>query len=137
MSKCEKRCKDCIHCEVCENNSFLVQFDKNNIAYCTTFKDKSLFVELPCKVGDKVIKKISRKAMKNTEKEAKKRGLIRVKIDIPKPPTNFDKITQNVDSFIKWVLDNYNSVPPTLDCKASCNKDCGECFKKWLLQDAE
>lgn len=54
MSKCEKRCKDCIHCEVCEHNSFLVQFDKNNIAYCTTFKDKSLFVELPCKVGDEV-----------------------------------------------------------------------------------
>ena len=52
-------------------------------------------------------------------------------------PTNFDVITQNVDSFIKWVLDNYNSVPPNLDCKASCNKDCGECFKNWLLQDAE
>lgn len=54
MSKCEKRCKDCIHCEVCEHNSFLVQFDKNNIAYCTTFKDKSLVVELPVGVGQKV-----------------------------------------------------------------------------------
>lgn len=54
MSKCEKRCKDCIHCEVCEHNSFLVQFDKNNIAYCTTFKDKSLVVELPVTRGQKV-----------------------------------------------------------------------------------
>lgn len=55
----------------------------------------------------------------------------------PYNDTNFDKITQNVDSFIKWVLDNYNSVPPALNCETSCNKDCGECFKKWLLQDAE
>lgn len=59
------------------------------------------------------------------------------KIMDKKPPTNFDKIMQNVDSFIKWVLDNYNSVPPGLNCETSCNKDCGECFKKWLLQDAE
>lgn len=56
---------------------------------------------------------------------------------VKKPPTNFDKITQNVDSFVKWVLDNYNSVPAELNCETSCNKDCGECFKNWLLQAAE
>lgn len=43
MSKCE--CRDCIHYEVCEYKGDML---------CDYFKDKSLFVELPCKVGDKV-----------------------------------------------------------------------------------
>lgn len=46
-------CKDCIHCEICldgidNDNTPCVE---NN---CITFKDKSRFVELPCKVGDTV-----------------------------------------------------------------------------------
>lgn len=43
MSKCE--CRDCIHYEVCEYKGDML---------CDYFKDKSLFVELPCKVGDEV-----------------------------------------------------------------------------------
>lgn len=43
MSKCE--CRDCIHYEVCEYKGDML---------CDYFKDKSLFVELPCKVGDTV-----------------------------------------------------------------------------------
>ena len=43
MSKCE----NCVHCAVCG----LVQYYSNG---CHHFKDKSLVVELPCKVGDKV-----------------------------------------------------------------------------------
>ena len=41
-------CKECIHCAVCD-------FDDDEIEYtalCSFFKDRSLFVELPCKVGD-------------------------------------------------------------------------------------
>ena len=43
MSKCE----NCVHCAVCG----LVQYYSNG---CHHFKDKSLFVELPCKVGTTV-----------------------------------------------------------------------------------
>lgn len=42
-------CKDCIHYEVCGYG--LV---KPEDAVCDSFKDKSRFVELPCKVGDRV-----------------------------------------------------------------------------------
>lgn len=41
-------CKECIHCAVCG-------FDDDEIEYttlCSFFKDRSRFVELPCKVGD-------------------------------------------------------------------------------------
>lgn len=53
-------CKDCIHYEVCSNNDVeetiydVVEceiVEKN----CEHFKDKSKFIELPCKVGDTVI----------------------------------------------------------------------------------
>ena len=43
-------CKECIHCAVCD-------FDDDEIEYtvlCSFFKDRSRFVELPCKVGDTV-----------------------------------------------------------------------------------
>lgn len=64
MSKCEKTCIDCIHYDLCDYNNYketnyfgkdkeLYRTIKNNIA-CRFFKDKSLFVEFPCKVGDKV-----------------------------------------------------------------------------------
>lgn len=54
MSKCEKRCEDCIHCDLCLNIHRLILFDKNQVAHCKAFKDKSLFVEVPCKIGDTV-----------------------------------------------------------------------------------
>lgn len=46
-------CKDCVHYDVCQN------LEMNGISrihpkQCSNFKDKSRFVELPCKVGDKV-----------------------------------------------------------------------------------
>ena len=40
-------CKECIHCAVCG-------FDDDEIEYtvtCSFFKDRSRFVELPCKLG--------------------------------------------------------------------------------------
>lgn len=46
MPKCEK----CYHYEVCRE-FFELDFTVEN---CNTFKDKSLIVELPCKIGDTV-----------------------------------------------------------------------------------
>lgn len=51
-------CKDCIHNDVCmkkynhmyESYSILDAVNIENV--CKTFKDKSKFIELPCKVGD-------------------------------------------------------------------------------------
>lgn len=51
--------------------------------------------------------------------------------------TNFDRITASVESFVKWALDNYHSVPEHFPCQTSCNNDCGECFKKWLQKECE
>ena len=48
-------CKDCIHYDVCvivENSAD--NEDYNTEFGCTDFKDKSRFVELPCKLGDSI-----------------------------------------------------------------------------------
>lgn len=42
-------CKDCIHYELCS-------YDEPDINMCELFRDKSLIIELPCKVGDTVYK---------------------------------------------------------------------------------
>lgn len=48
-------CEDCIHYQVCQDYDNRVTLDIYNMAEkCKYFKDKSLIVELPCKVGDKV-----------------------------------------------------------------------------------
>ena len=46
-------CKDCVHYDVCNRigNKIL-----NGFEVCDQFKDKTRFVELPCKVGDTVYK---------------------------------------------------------------------------------
>ena len=51
-----KTCADCIHNEICET-----LWQKNNIpklfaCQCGCFKEKSRYIELPCKVGDTVYK---------------------------------------------------------------------------------
>lgn len=57
------KCENCIHFDVCANQSrmwedegyrtdFNTRDDAENM--CQLYKDKSLFVELPCKVGDTV-----------------------------------------------------------------------------------
>lgn len=48
MSKCE--CKECVHEKVCRTREFpsIEEILKDG---CPHYKDKSLFVELPCKVG--------------------------------------------------------------------------------------
>lgn len=64
-------CKDCIHYDVCHRRINSIDFlpvIKGKVStssimykncddvekYCSHFKDKSRFVELPCKVGDKI-----------------------------------------------------------------------------------
>lgn len=54
-----KTCKDCIHYDVCEYEypDFVHEKEDKNADMekeCIQFKEKSLFVELPCKVGDTV-----------------------------------------------------------------------------------
>ena len=44
-------CKDCLHVEVCKYNDGVNTWCKGD---CPHFKDKSRFIELPCKVGDTV-----------------------------------------------------------------------------------
>ena len=43
-------CKDCLHVEVCEEYGEVFSLIKGG--KCSLFKDRSRFVELPCKVGD-------------------------------------------------------------------------------------
>lgn len=51
-------CNNCIHYELCEVQAFN-GFNKNwdpekDWKHCGVFKDKSKYIELPCKVGDTV-----------------------------------------------------------------------------------
>lgn len=50
MSKCE----NCIHYDACKKISDVHGLTFGSAAFCNHFKDKSLFVELPCKVRDTV-----------------------------------------------------------------------------------
>lgn len=53
-------CKDCIHFEVCDSGSSIDEFMEHGTytngveKECGTFKDRTRFVELTCKVGDTV-----------------------------------------------------------------------------------
>lgn len=57
-------CKDCIHYDVCslEEGEILIGAKKNG--FCGKHKDKSRFIELPCKVGDTVYKIVNDKRVK-------------------------------------------------------------------------
>lgn len=51
-------CKDCAHYEVCNDSADISicihKIDKKVETACKHFKDKSKFIELPCKAGDTV-----------------------------------------------------------------------------------
>ena len=48
-------CKDCIHYEACESQVPRTFWNSETFYYhCKCFKDRTRFVELPCKVGDVV-----------------------------------------------------------------------------------
>ena len=46
-------CKDCIHYKLCDLDDELYPSENVN-EDCSYFKDKSRYIELPCKVGDTV-----------------------------------------------------------------------------------
>lgn len=51
-------CNNCIHCEACKSQVPRTFWD--SITFydgCKHFKDKSHFIELPCKVGDGCMKR--------------------------------------------------------------------------------
>ena len=51
------KCEDCIHFDLCSEgyeHIFGNEYRNKVETVCKTFKNKSLFVELPCKVGDTV-----------------------------------------------------------------------------------
>lgn len=45
-------CKDCLHEKVCDY--YAGDLNEEGAEKCVCFKDRNRFVELPCKVGDKV-----------------------------------------------------------------------------------
>lgn len=51
-------CKECVHVEACNGilNGFNtdIEFFGEQVSFCKNFKDRSRFVELPCKAGDTV-----------------------------------------------------------------------------------
>ena len=46
-------CKDCIYHDVCTFADD-IRFQDDICKYCERYKDKSRYIELPCKLGDKV-----------------------------------------------------------------------------------
>ena len=52
-------CKDCLHYRVCQFH--IDEETKMTVNECEHFKDRSSFVELPCKVGDTVYMLVTRK----------------------------------------------------------------------------
>ena len=51
--------KDCIHYDVCYENCdgmdmYALMQSKKVEKFCNNFKDKSIYIELPCKVGDTI-----------------------------------------------------------------------------------
>ena len=50
-------CKDCVHYKICSNDGIAscdIFDDELQYITCLAFKDKSLYIELPCAVGDTV-----------------------------------------------------------------------------------
>lgn len=48
-------CKDCIHNGICHLQYMRGEIYKDvELSECSDFKDKSKYIELPCKVGDRV-----------------------------------------------------------------------------------
>lgn len=57
----------------------------------------------------------------------------RIKI---KPQTNFDKITQSVESLAEY-MDNYRWCPYFSNSTCDSEIECKECIKEWLQKESE
>jgi hypothetical protein len=56
------------------------------------------------------------------------------------PETNFDKITESVESLAKWLCENYGvMMPECVPCKATINEvcefQCEDCLIEWLQKE--
>lgn len=53
--------------------------------------------------------------------------------------TNYDKITESVESLAEWIYSQYGGSPADMPCKeTSCeNPNCKECFKEWLQKECD
>ena len=49
------KCENCYHYEMCQSLEDCNKIKKINASSCNFYMDKSLIVELPCKVGDTVV----------------------------------------------------------------------------------
>lgn len=67
-----KTCKDCIHYTLCKDEfPIYVSEHEDDVSMekeCDYFKDKSRFIELPCKVGDTVYQVDSERIYESTVK---------------------------------------------------------------------
>lgn len=48
------KCENCYHYEMCQSLEDSNKIKKINATSCSFYRDKSLIVELPCKIGDTV-----------------------------------------------------------------------------------
>lgn len=81
MASC-KECKDCLHIDVC----YRIQVEGipkcTDTKYCKEFKDRSRFVELPCKVGDALYEICERKRSGEWKKAIVERTVHGIEIGI-------------------------------------------------------
>lgn len=73
-------CRDCIHYDVCQALEDNGQASKIRPVQCGCFKDKSRFIELPCKVGDTVWE-LTKNYFGNFEIEKGKISMLQQKAD--------------------------------------------------------
>lgn len=72
-------CKDCVHYDVCNRigNKIL-----NGFEVCDQFKDKSRFVELPCKAGDILYEITERRIKSHWVKCIVRRVVLRIEVGL-------------------------------------------------------
>jgi hypothetical protein len=56
--------------------------------------------------------------------------------------TNFDRITENEETFADWIFKSYTNVPENVpctveNCETTDRMDCKKCFKEWLQKECE
>lgn len=70
-------CKDCLHVDVCKSKDIF-----GDMPVCSYFKDRTRFVELPCKVGDIIYEICERKKGGEWKKAIVKRAVHGIEIGL-------------------------------------------------------
>ena len=59
-------------------------------------------------------------------------------VETQKPKTNFDKITESVESLAKYIyIYEVTDTCPISEHDTPCNRKCEECIKEWLQKEAD